>query len=106
MLSETQIQALIDEIVQGYQPDKVYLFGSYATHAASKDSDVDLFIVKSTKSRKIDRSKEVRQSIKTYPLIGLDIIVYTPEEFELAQKDIVNIGREAVTNGKLMYERV
>ena len=106
MLSESQIQVLINEIVQGYQPEKVYLFGSYATNAASKDSDVDLFINKSTKTRKINRGTEVRQAIKTYPLVGLDITVYTPEEMEIAEKDVVNIGKEAVTNGKLMYERI
>ncbi len=106
MLSTRQIQVLVDEIVQGYQPEKVYLFGSYARNTASKDSDVDLFIVKSTDSRKIDRSVEVRNAIKHYPLVGLDIIVYTPEELVLAQKDTVNIGKEAVTNGKLLYERV
>ncbi len=106
MLSEHEILALIDEIVLGYQPEKVYLFGSYALNAASNDSDIDLFIIKSTKSRKIDRSMEVRQVIKTYPAVGLDIIVYTPDELRMAQKDVVNIGKEAVTNGKLMYERV
>jgi len=106
MLSESQIQVLVNEIVQGYKPEKVYLFGSYATNAASADSDVDLFIIKSTKSRKIDRSIDVRKIIKNYPPVGLDIIVYTPEEMEIAQQDVVNIGKEAVINGKLMYERI
>ena len=106
MPSESQIQVLINEIVQGYQPEKVYLFGSYATNAASNDSDIDLFIIKSTQTRKIKRGTEVRAVIKTYPLNGLDIIVYTPEEMELAKEDISNIGKEAITYGKLMYERI
>lgn len=106
MLSRDQIRALVDEIVQGYQPESVYLFGSYATDTASSDSDLDLFIVKSTPSRKVDRSLEVRNVIKHYPLTGLDIIVYTPEELEMAKNDVVNIGKEAVTTGKLLYERI
>lgn len=106
MLSESQIQTLVNEIAQGYQPEKIYLFGSYVSNTASMESDVDLFIIKSTKSRKIDRSIEVRRAIKNYPPVGLDIIVYTPEEMEMANKDVVNIGKEAVKNGKLVYERV
>jgi predicted nucleotidyltransferase len=106
MLSEVQIRRLIEEIVQGYNPEKVYLFGSYASNTASENSDIDLFIVKSTQSRKIDRSIEVRQAIKHYPVAGLDIIVYTPEELQMAQDSVVNIGKEAVAHGKLMYERV
>lgn len=106
MLSEQEIQVLVNEIVQGYQPEKIYLFGSYATNEATKDSDLDLFILKSTTSRKKDRGAEVRQAIKTYPFVGLDIIVYTPEEMKLAENDVVNIGKEAILNGKLIYERV
>lgn len=106
MLSPRDIQSLINEIAQGYQPEKIYLFGSYADNRATEDSDLDLFILKRTVSRKKDRGIEVREAIKSRLLVGLDIIVYTPEEMKAAEKDVVNIGKEAILKGKLMYERV
>lgn len=106
MLKESQIQQLVDEIAAGYQPEKIYLFGSYANGTPNEDSDIDLFIVKETNKRKIERSIEVREVIKTYPYVGMDIIVYTPEELKSVMQDVVNIGKEAIKTGKLLYERV
>lgn len=106
MLVQTDIQNLIDEIVAGYQPEKIYLFGSYANGKQNNSSDIDLFIIKDTGKRKIERTREVRSCIKTYPATGLDIFVYTADELQKGFSDVINIGKEAVTIGKLLYERV
>ncbi len=106
MVTLNEIQAFVNEIVETYHPEKVYLFGSYANNTATSDSDIDLFIIKSTNVKKAKRSIQVREAIKTYPYVGMDIIVYTPEELTLGMQDVVNIGKEAVKTGKLLYERV
>jgi predicted nucleotidyltransferase len=106
MITLNQIQTFVNEIAEGYLPDKVYLFGSYANDTATDDSDIDLFIIKSTNFKKTERNIQVRNAIKTYPYVGLDIIVYTPEELQSGMQDVVNIGKEAIKNGKLLYERV
>src|SRR6266487_5174891 len=106
MLKQSQIDQLIKEIVSGYQPEKIYLFGSYATGKPTDDSDVDLFIIKNTDKRKIERNWEVRRCIKTYPRTGVDIIVYTPLELHNGLLQRINIGKEAITTGRLIYERV
>ncbi|MBV9962443.1 MAG: nucleotidyltransferase domain-containing protein [Parafilimonas sp.] len=106
MLQQSQIDKLIEEIVSGYQPEKIYLFGSYATGKQTKESDIDLFIIKDTSERKIERNRQVRRCIKTYPKNGLDIFVFTPFELKQGLNQVINIGKEAVTTGKLLYERV
>jgi len=106
MLLQMQMDKLIKEIVSGYAPEKIYLFGSYATGKQTVDSDVDLLIVKETSKRKIERNREVRRCIKNYPDNGLDIFVLTPLELQNSLTQITNIGKEAVTTGKLLYERV
>ncbi len=106
MVEQSQIEILIEEIAVGYKPEKIYLFGSYAVDKPTSDSDIDLFIVKKTTKRKKERSIEVRQCIKNYPAVGLDIIVFTPEELKSSMLQIMNIGKEAVTTGKLLYERI
>ena len=106
MLYQEQINALIAEIVSGYQPEKIYLFGSYATGNENDDSDIDLFIVKETKKTRLERNREVRKCINTYPRKGLDVFVFTPAELKKGMAEIMNIGKEAVTTGKLVYERI
>jgi uncharacterized protein len=105
VLTKHQIDLLISDIVSGYRPEKIYLFGSYSKGKMSDDSDIDLCIIKDTSKRRIERNWEVRKCIMHYPLTGLDIFVYTPTEIESAMKETINIGKEAVNTGKLVYER-
>ena len=105
MVTQSQIAQLIKEIAEGYTPEKIYLFGSYANGVPNFDSDIDLFIVKETDERKIHRPLKVRRMIKDY-ISPMDIIVYTPKELEESMNLVVNIGKIAVQTGKLVYERV
>lgn len=105
MVTQSQIQQLVKEIARGYQPEKIYLFGSYANGSPTYDSDIDLFIVKNTSKRRNERTVEVVAAIKDY-ISAMDIIVYTPQELEIAMTQFMNIGKIAVTTGKLLYERV
>jgi predicted nucleotidyltransferase len=106
MVTKSQIDQLVKEIAEGYQPEKIYLFGSYANGIPTYDSDIDLFIVKDTGKRRKDRVVELIQSLKSYPETGVDFIIYTPQELKAVEGSVVNIAKEAVNTGKLLYERL
>jgi len=48
---EKKIKNITNQIVKRYKPEKVFLFGSFATGRAKKNSDVDLLVIKKTKER-------------------------------------------------------
>ena len=73
------LEAVVQRIVEGYQPDRVVLFGSRAKGEADTGSDYDLLIVKETDRRPIDRRVEVERLLADRE-IPLDILVYTPRE--------------------------
>lgn len=106
MVTQSQIEQLVKEIAEGYQPEKIYLFGSYANGTPTYDSDIDLFIIKNTVKRRKERTIELIYSLKSYPETGVDFIIYTPQELQAVEDSVVNIAKEAVTTGKLMYERI
>jgi predicted nucleotidyltransferase len=106
MVSQDQIQQLVKEIAEGYQPEKIYLFGSYANGTSNYDSDKDLFIIKKTSNRSKDTTVELVTNLQYYPDTGVDFIIYTPEELQSVQNDVVNIAKEAMKTGKLLYERL
>jgi len=104
-MSESEIREKIveitDKIVREYQPEKIILFGSYAWGKPTKDSDIDLFIVKETEntremSRKINRSFFPRY-------IAMDFIVYTPEQVERRSKMGDFFLKNILINGKMLY---
>ncbi|MFP4250904.1 MAG: nucleotidyltransferase domain-containing protein, partial [Armatimonadota bacterium] len=41
-----KVQEIIQKIVEGYDPEKIIVFGSYARGDWTEDSDLDLLVVK------------------------------------------------------------
>ena len=48
MVSSSPIDEVVEAIVKFYNPEKIILFGSYASGAAREDSDLDLAVIKET----------------------------------------------------------
>ena len=46
---------IVEKIKEGYDPQMIMLFGSYAYGKPHEDSDIDLLVVKKTAQRPIDR---------------------------------------------------
>lgn len=80
---------------------KVLAFGSFVTGKTAMESDLDLIVVMKTEDRFIDRLERVYNAIN--PRIAVDILVYTPEEFEeMSSKN--PLIRTAIKEGKIVYE--
>ncbi len=100
--SQKLIREMVDRIVRRFEPEKVILFGSYATGKAGPDSDVDLMVVMAFSGSKRVKRLEVRMALHDI-VASKDIIVVTPEEFAL-RKDIVGtIEYPASREGKVLY---
>ena len=81
MNREEIINKIVEKIKMRYQPEKVILFGSYGWGNPTKDSDIDLLIVKKTNQKHRQRMLTVRRIVsEENALVGIDILVYTPEE--------------------------
>ncbi len=64
MVSQTEIEKLVNTVVEIEHPQKVVLFGSYANDNAHDESDVDLLvIVKQSNTSKLARMKNIRQQL-------------------------------------------
>lgn len=83
-----------------YNPEKIILFGSYASGKPTEDSDVDLIIIKKTHDPFLERQKQVHLLLRTASAI--DIFVLTPEEFKNAKQNNLFI-KEATETGKIVY---
>ena len=102
-LLESELNRYLAILAEKYRPQKVLLFGSMAGDETGEWSDLDLVIVKETKQRFLDRTKEVMQLLR--PCVGVDILVYTPAEFERLSTERAFVRTEIAQNGKVLYER-
>jgi len=90
-------------IVKSYQPEKIILFGSYATGTPTSDSDVDLLVIMDTEKSTWDVSVEISLMLKhSFPM---DIIVKTPQEIDKRLKYGDFFIQEIMENGRVLYER-
>jgi predicted nucleotidyltransferase len=101
---ESVIGKILDKLVSEYQPEKVILFGSYAYGTPDADSDIDLFIIKNTSHRFIDRCFEVRKLLTDSSRhIPLEIIVLTPKEVSTRLYRGDQFVEEIIGRGRVLY---
>jgi len=102
LITEEKIREITQKIVKEFKPEKIILFGSYAWGEPNEDSDVDLFLVKNTRKRRVERGREV-QRILWGSKIPVDVLVYTPEEIKkrLAFEDF--FIEDIMQKGKILY---
>ena len=81
LIDNKTISNIVFRIATNTQPDKIFLFGSYATGKANEDSDIDLLVIKDTLEPRHKRSIEMQRLLKGSKL-PVDILVYTNDEFE------------------------
>lgn len=101
---DADLEWLVGRIRDGYEPEKIILFGSLARGETHEWSDIDLIVVKDTDARYGERIKALTHLICDR-LVGADILVYSLEEYENARRKNSSFLREAERDGMVLYER-
>ena len=96
------LERILVVLINEYKPEKIILFGSLASGEVHEGSDLDLVIIKDTSQRPIDRQVEVYRLTK--PDIGIDLFIYTPQEFKYLDSIGFSVVKEIVAKGKVLYE--
>ena len=98
-----KLKIVTQRIVDLYHPEQIILFGSYAWGKPTKDSDFDLFIVKSGKKDFLTEQQKIRKIVNGD--IAVDILVSTPKEV----KRRLDLGdfffRDIIKNGEYYYDK-
>ena len=105
MITEEQIQAVVRRIVEGYAPDRIILFGSYAYGVPNEDSDLDLLVIKANDGRrKIDRIVEISGFAHSLPdAPAMDILVLNSAEEARARQIRFIVEHKALRDGLQLY---
>lgn len=102
MVTREDIQATCDDIVRGFAPLQVILFGSYAYGTPTEDSDVDLLVVMDIpKSEFTRKALEIHQQIPRR--FSMDLWVRSPEEIAYRVSYNDWFLREITEKGELLH---
>lgn len=104
MVSQGTLDEIVKRLVTKFEPTKIILFGSQARGTADDKSDVDLLVICPLAKNRRELWLEMDRS-----LIGLklarDIIILTPEEYEVDRHIPGTIARPASMEGKILYDK-
>ena len=100
----SNIENITNIIVQTVNPDRVYLFGSYANGTPDSDSDYDFYVVVPDGSERtaLITEKLYMALYKKTNKKPIDILVKHTSYFE-SRKFLPTIEREVFRNGIMLY---
>ena len=104
MFDYSLVDDIVDSVVDGFDPERIYIFGSVARREARDDSDVDIMLVMDTHLDRVRRTIPVRLALLRYK-VDKDIIVVTPcelAEFTIDERSFYNT---VLNTGVLAYDR-
>jgi len=97
------ITAVVKQIAEKFQPEKVILFGSYAYGQPKPESDVDLLVIMESSLHNSEQAAKIARAIDYH--FGLDLLVRRPQQ--LAQR--LKLGdyflQDVIEKGKVLYAR-
>ena len=102
-LDQKLIEEIISRILAVSPAERIIIFGSAAAGNMTRDSDIDLLVLKSAPGNSRQESVRVRRALRGlgYPF---DIIVMATERFDESKGVIGGIAFPANKYGKVIYE--
>jgi predicted nucleotidyltransferase len=102
---DTAVRAILAHV----QASAIVLFGSQARGEGHSGSDIDLLVVASTEAfrgnPRYEITGKIYRDLAELPM-GVDLLLYTPEEIEARRHSLNHVIAHALRQGKLLHGRI
>jgi predicted nucleotidyltransferase len=98
------LAALVRPGLEEAGAERAVVFGSWARGTADGFSDLDLAVVIDTPLPTLERGRLLRSVVESLP-IGVDLLVYTPDEFARGLEERFGVFDAIVREGVTIYAR-
>ncbi len=105
-LPDDQLQALtnvVERLIDAYEPERIYLFGSKARGDYGPDSDFDLLIVVSDEAPEERKRSRLAYERLWGIKVAADILVWTHEKFKSRADLRSSLPGTVLREGRLLY---
>ncbi len=105
MILNEQIELATKKIVDALHPQKIYLFGSYASGNFKENSDIDFLVIMPNRlKKKYDIVDEIEKELRDILPISKDIVVDFSDRYNKFRSLPYSFIGHIVNTGKLLYE--
>jgi len=105
-LSDADVRELarvLERLICGLSPERIYLFGSQARGEAGPDSDFDLLVVVPSSELPNYRLSQEAHGIVGRRQVSLDILVMPREEFDSRSRAPSSLPATVLREGMMLY---
>ena len=100
---QAAMDTAVERLVAEFQPEQIWLFGSYAWGEPTADSDFDfLVVVPESEAHPLDRMQRAHRCLRGVRT-PIDVLVPTREEFERVRDLKPSLTYKIVREGRLVY---
>jgi len=97
------LEEIVRRIVLAYQPEKIYLFGSFARGDDTADSDFDLMVIVPDHA-----PLELKRSRRAYEVlrgsgVAVDVLVWPHSDFDARLRLKASLPSTILREGRLLY---
>jgi uncharacterized protein len=102
-LTDEQIKEIVNRLVYGVHPEKIFLFGSHANGTSRQESDIDvLLVIHDTNQSHQEIYGEAEKCLRGTRL-PVELVICTHTEFEEQKNWVSSLPYNILKKGKLLY---
>ena len=102
-IDDPKLAEIVKRLVEAYQPERIYLFGSKARDQANPDSDYDIMVVIPNSAPAPQRRSRLAYEVLRGTGTAVDVLVWPRESFEMRLHLQASLPSTIQREGKLLY---
>ena len=102
-IDDPKLAEIVRRLVDAYQPERIYLFGSQSRGDAGPDSDFDLLVVVPNEAPPEKRRSRLAYERLWGTGVAADVLVWTAEGFDSRIHLRASLPATVLREGKLLY---
>ncbi len=102
-ITPDQLKMIAERLAGTVHPDEIYLFGSQASGAGRRDSDIDILVVVSGEHTDVDALYRQAEASLRGTCLPVEIVICTREEFERQKSRVSSLFHTISRKGRLIY---
>jgi predicted nucleotidyltransferase len=101
--NDDRLAQVVRRLIEAYQPERIYLFGSRARGDAGPESDYDLLLVVPDDAPPQRRGSDLAYRALRGTGIGADVIIWTRSRFDRRKHVVCSLPATVLREGRLIH---
>lgn len=100
---DPKLAEVVRRLVEAYQPERIYLFGSTARGDPGPDSDYDLLVIVADEATAARRDSDLAYRALRGTGIAADVLVWPRSRFERRKHVVASLPATVLREGRLLH---